>query len=234
MQFSPPFSQGTLIKRYKRFLADIETKDGEAITIHCPNTGSMKNCLQPGAPIWYSDSNNPKRKYRHTWEIATTPDGDLAGINTGRANALVEEALNAGRVPGLQSFSSLKREVRYGQQNSRADFWLNQGDQGVYVEVKNVTLLENGQGYFPDAVSDRALKHLAELMHVVEQGARAVLIYCIQHSGIDSVKAAAHIDPKYAEGIRRAKQGGVQIVALKAELSPDRIELVDTVPVLVD
>lgn len=230
MKFSPPLSQGVLIKRYKRFLADIETQEGERITIHCPNTGSMKNCLSPGEPVWYSHSANPKRKYPHTWEIATTPDGHLAGINTARANALVEEALRGGLLSGLSNWLALRREVRYGE-NSRADFCLWYDDRPAYVEVKNVTLLEERQGFFPDAVSQRATKHLAELTRIVQGGGRAILIFCVQHSGIDSVAPAEHIDPLYAQSLSLAADAGVEMYALKASLTAGEIVLHQTIPV---
>lgn len=231
MKFFPTLSQGFLIKRYKRFLADIETTDGERLTIHCPNTGSMKNCLSPGEPVWYSDSGNPKRKYRHTWEIATTPDGDLAGINTSRANALVEEVLRDRCIEGLDGWQSLRREVRYGG-GSRADFCLWFDGIPCYVEVKNVTLLDGDQGYFPDAVSDRATRHLTELSRIVQHGGRAILIFCVQHSGIQSVSPAEHIDPLYAQALTYAADAGVEMYALKAHLSPEEIVLQNPIAVL--
>lgn len=233
MKFSPSLQRGYLLRRYKRFLADIETENGDLLTIHCPNTGSMKNCLAPAAPLWYSTSANPKRKYCHTWEIATTPDGHLAGINTARSNALVEEALRAGKLTALSGWRELSREVRYGD-NSRVDFclWGADGAQPVYVEVKNVTLLEAQQGFFPDSISVRATKHLSELTRVVQNGGRAALVFCVQHSGIFSVAPAAHIDPVYSRALRQAMEFGVEMYALKASLSADEIILDDSLPVL--
>jgi sugar fermentation stimulation protein A len=233
MIFNPPLIQGVFLRRYKRFLADVLTASGEEITIHCPNTGSMRACLAEGTPTWYSLSDNPKRKYAATWEIATTPAGHLAGINTGRANALVAEALTAGLLPQLASWNNLTAEVRYGEENSRADWCMQRAEQRCYIEVKNVTLLEQGQGYFPDAVSERGSKHLRELIRMVERGERAMLVYCVQHNGINSVTPAAHIDPHYAQWCLRAKEAGVEFVALKAELSAREIRLVKAIPVLV-
>ena len=239
MILTPPLQQGVFLRRYKRFLADITSASGEPITIHCPNTGSMRGCLEPASPCWYSTSANPKRKLAATWEIATTPLGHLAGINTGRANALVGEAIKAGLIPQLTGWQDLTAEVRYGEENSRADWCLSLAGQRCFVEVKNVTLLEpelagaEGCGHFPDAVSERGSKHLRELIRMVEQGERALLVYCVQHSGINAVAPAAHIDPTYAKWCARAKEAGVEFVALKAQLSATEILLTHQLPVRV-
>lgn len=234
MLFNPPLIQGVFLRRYKRFLADVRTLGGEEMTIHCPNTGSMRQCLAEHSACWYSLSDNPKRKYAGTWEIATTPAGHLAGINTGRANALVAEAINAGLLPQLAGWQNLTPEVRYGIENSRADWSMQLGEKRCFIEVKNVTLLEQGRGYFPDAVSDRASKHLRELMRAVESGHRALLVYCVQHTGIGSVTPARHIDERYAIWCQQAQEVGVEFVALKAEISSCEIRLTHTVPVLID
>lgn len=232
MRFPQPLQQATLVRRYKRFLADVELSSGQSLTIHCPNTGSMRNCLQPGAPLWYSSSLDPKRKYPATWEIATTPDGHLAGINTSRANGLVREAIEVGLVPELRGFTDLKAEVRYGLEASRADFLLQIEGQPVYVEVKNVTLCEGaGAGFFPDAVSDRGSRHLRELAAMVQSGHRAALVYCVQHTGIESVAPARHIDPAYAKAFEVACRAGVEIYALGARLSVEEIVLDRLLPV---
>lgn len=233
MHFENPLERGLLIRRYKRFLADVETASGTAITIHCPNTGSMKNCLAPGAPVWYSTSSNPKRKYRHTWEIATTPDGHLAGINTTRANALVREALAAGVVGAVPVIEDLRAEVSYGAERSRIDFVANCAGKQVYIEVKNVTLCEpGGQGFFPDSISTRGARHLRELSKIVEQGHRALLVYCVQHTGITSVAPAAHIDNNYARAFAEAMRYGVEVIALGATISAERIYLNRNIPVV--
>ncbi|WOT06932.1 DNA/RNA nuclease SfsA [Shewanella youngdeokensis] len=232
MQFSPAFQSATLIQRYKRFLTDITLDDGTEVTIHCPNTGSMRNCLFPQSKIWFSVSDNPKRKYSRTWELAQTPDGHMIGINTGRANALAEEAINAKIITELCGYSSLRREVKYGSENSRIDILLEDQQRGrCYVEVKSCTLLEQGQGYFPDAVTTRGQKHLRELIEMVQQGHRAVLLFVVQHTGIDSVQAAAHIDPAYAALLNEAFLAGVEIIAYSASLSATSVNLVKSCPV---
>lgn len=233
MRFHNTLEQGTLLRRYKRFLADIETAEGELLTIHCPNTGSMKNCLAPAAPVWFSTSDNPKRKYPHTWEIATTPAGHLAGINTARANGLVREAIEAGRIASVANIDSLRPEVAYGNERSRVDFVAARGSEEIFIEVKNVTLCEQAnQGFFPDSVSIRGAKHLRELAQLVRGGKRALLVYCVQHSGIDSVAPARHIDALYADAYEDAVQAGVEVVALGATLSAESITLDRNLPVV--
>jgi sugar fermentation stimulation protein A len=233
MKFQPPLRQARLLRRYKRFLADVSLPDASEMTLHCPNTGSMTNCLVEQSVCWYSESDNPKRKYPCTWELATTPCGHWAGINTGRANHLVEEAVRAGLIPELTGFDSLKREVRYGEENSRIDFLLRYGERLCYVEVKSVTLGEaDGNGYFPDAVSERGRKHLRELIQIARSGHRAVLFYCVQHTGIERVAPADHIDPAYGETLRQAAAAGVELLAYRADISPREIVLRDPLPVV--
>ncbi|MBU2886110.1 DNA/RNA nuclease SfsA [Gilvimarinus agarilyticus] len=234
MQDTKLWEKGQLIKRYKRFLADVETPQGEQITIHCPNTGSMRNCIAEGSDCWYSRSDSKTRKYPHTWEVATTPDGDWAGINTGRANHLVREALETGIIAPLQEFDQWRAEVKYGEENSRIDFLLTGVSGDCYLEVKNVTLKEGESGYFPDAVSTRGAKHLRELMQMKSQGHRAVLLFCVQHSGIDEVRPADHIDTAYGNALRQAASAGVELLAYKAEIQPQqsRITLTKALPVL--
>ncbi len=241
MKFAMALERGTLVKRYKRFLTDVLTVEGESLTIHCPNTGSMKNCLAPGQPCWYSSSDNPKRKYPNTWEIATTPQGHLAGVNTGRANQLVVDAIEAGLVAELQGYEQLRTEVRYGDERSRIDILLSSADteseRHCYVEVKSVTLVDEqlaGRGLFPDSVSERASKHLRELMAMVAAGQRAVLCFCVQHTGIEWVEAAADIDPVYAETLARAVAAGVEVIAYGADISADEIVLRRSLPVKVE
>ncbi|WP_317931830.1 DNA/RNA nuclease SfsA [Halioxenophilus sp. WMMB6] len=223
MKFSPKFSKATFIKRYKRFLTDIQLADGSVITVHCPNTGSMKNCVAPGTPCWYSTSDNPKRKYPNTLELITTPTGDLAGINTSRTNALVAEAIANGVVAELAGYRTIKPEVKCAIDNSRIDFLLSDGrasEPDCFVEVKNVTLREaDGLGYFPDAVSERGSKHLRALMALKAEGYRSVLFFCVQHSGITSVSPADHIDAVYGQTLREAAAAGVEILAYGCQLS---------------
>ena len=212
-----------LRRRYKRFLADVTLPDGCEITVHCPNTGSMKNCVLPDSPCWYSVSESKTRKYAQTLEVVSTPGNYLAGINTGRANTLVEEALIAGTVRELQGYRTLKREQVYGQEKSRIDFLLSDNlldRRTCYVEIKNVTLMEtDGEGYFPDAVSTRGSKHLRELMMMVQLGHRAVLLFCVQHNGIKTVRPADHIDAVYGKSLREASAAGVELLAYAADFS---------------
>jgi len=233
MQYEKPLTEAVLLSRYKRFLADIKLKSGEKLTVHCPNTGSMKNCLVPGSPCWISESDNPKRKYKYTLEQVTTACGSRAGINTGRANGLVVEAINTGVINELQGFGELLTEQRYGEENSRVDILLREQSNFCYVEVKSVTLAEdNRRGYFPDSVSARAAKHLRELMWVVEQGARACLCFCVQHSGIDSVAPAEHIDAVYAKTLREAVTAGVELIAYQADISAEKLILNKCLPIV--
>ena len=188
MDFESELRPAQLLKRYKRFLADIELPSKDIITIHCPNTGSMKNCQEPDSRIWYSTSNNLKRKYPQTWQFIETRDNHIIGINTGLANKLVAEAIENGTIKQLQNYADLKTEVAYGEQKSRIDILLSNGEQAqdkCYVEVKNVSLgFGSGLGLFPDAVTTRGQKHLQELVRVKQSGCRAVLLFCVQHTGI--------------------------------------------------
>lgn len=234
MRFDPPLEEGRLLRRYKRFLADIETSSGELLTIHCPNTGSMLNCMSEGCRVWFSRSNDPKRKLPGTWELGETPHGRLACLNTGRANRLVEEALQAGVIEELSGFTSLKREVRYGEENSRADFRLDYSSGAVFVEVKSVTLgfADSTTAAFPDAVTARGAKHLRELAALARQGMRAVLVYCVNLNGIEAVRAAEEIDPAYAAGLREARAAGVEVLAYGAEITTGEVRLVRRLDVL--
>jgi sugar fermentation stimulation protein A len=236
MEFSPILEKARLIRRYKRFLADIELANGEQITIHCPNTGSMFNCMVEGGGVWFSRSNDPKRKLPGTWEIAETPQGRLACVNTARANPLVEEALRAGRIPELAGFSALRREVAYGEERSRIDFRLEYPTGPAYVEVKSVTLGFAGSrtAAFPDAVTERGAKHLRELAALARQGIRAVQLYCVNLTGVDAVRPAAEIDLRYAEALRTAVAEGVEVLAYGVHLDAERIHIDRRLPVLLD
>ena len=236
MRFHPPLEEGRLIRRYKRFLADIETAAGELLTIHCPNTGSMFNCMVEGGQVWFSRSNDPKRKLPGTWEIAQTPQGRLACVNTARANPLVEEALHAGVITELNGFTGLKREVPYGQEKSRIDFRLDYPDGAAYVEVKSVTLGFDGTSVaaFPDAVTQRGAKHLRELAHLARSGVRAVQLYCVNLSGIDSVRPAEEIDAGYAAALREAKAAGVEVLAYGVQVGAQQIYIDRSLTVLLN
>jgi sugar fermentation stimulation protein A len=227
MRFDPPLEQGRLLRRYKRFFADIESIQGERLTIHCPNTGSMLNCMSEGGRLWFSRSHNPKRKLPGTWEISETPQGRLACVNTGRANALVEEALHAGVIVELAGFTGLRREVAYGQERSRVDFCLDYSGSSTFVEVKSVTLgfANDRVAAFPDARTERGAKHLRELSALAQQGVRAVQLYCVSLSGVDAVRPAAEIDPAYAAALRQARQAGVEVLAYGVEIAATEIRL---------
>lgn len=210
--------KSTLIKRYKRFLADVILADGSTTTMHVANTGAMTGCAEPGDIVWYSTSANNKRKYPFSWEITQTKHAHSICVNTIKANQLIEEALNANKITELLGYSSIKREVKYGSENSKIDFLLSDANKpDTYVEVKSVTLLEGEQGFFPDAVTTRGQKHLRELIEVAQQGDRAILLFAVLHSGINNVKIAKHIDSKYNELIIEAKAAGVEILAYKAD-----------------
>jgi len=231
MKIEPPLEQAILLKRYKRFLADIRLANGEEMTIHCPNTGSMKNCWAPETPCWFSRSNDPKRKLPGTLEITSTPDGFLVGVNTGRPNKLVREAIESGVIAELQGYSEIRPEVKYGDENSRIDLLLIDGERRCYVEVKNTTLgVGDGRVLFPDAVTTRGTKHLRELMAMVEQGHRAVLVFCVQHSGAQSVGPADEIDPVYGQTLREAMDAGVEVLAYGCDLSAEEINLKSALP----
>ncbi|ENL1642218.1 DNA/RNA nuclease SfsA [Raoultella ornithinolytica] len=226
MQFNPPLQSAILIKRYKRFLADVVTPDGRELTLHCPNTGAMTGCATPGDTVWYSTSDNPKRKYAHTWELTQTQRGAIICVNTLRANILAKEAILAGNIVELSGYNTLKSEVKYGEEKSRIDIMLQAEErQNCYIEVKSVTLAENDSGYFPDAVTERGQKHLRELMSVAAVGDRAVILFAVLHSAIDRFSPAHHIDARYAQLLIEAQTKGVEILVYKAELSTEMMTL---------
>lgn len=230
MKFPGSLQEAVLLRRYKRFLADVELPNGDAMTLHCPNTGSMKNCQEPGSRVWYSLTDNPKRKYPGTWQLVEVEKRDLVGINTALANKLVHEAISEARVAELQSYSRIRTEVSYGEQRSRIDLLLDSPQNPeipeCYIEVKNVSLGMSGrQGLFPDAVTTRGQKHLQELIAMVKQGKRAVLFFCVQHTGIERVSPADEIDPEYGSLLRKAAEAGVELLAMRASYELDSAEL---------
>ncbi|WP_158781769.1 DNA/RNA nuclease SfsA [Pantoea sp. BAV 3049] len=226
MIYDPPLRPATLILRYKRFLADVITPEGEKLTLHCANTGAMTGCATPGDTVWYSTSDSVTRKYPHSWELTETQQDHWICVNTLRANGLVKEALANQAIPELSGYSTLRSEVKYGAEKSRIDFLLQADDRAnCYIEVKSVTLLHLGKGYFPDAVTVRGQKHLRELAKIVENGERAVLFFAVLHSGIEDVTPARHIDARYAELLAQAQQSGVEVLCYKAQLSPEGLSL---------
>ena len=234
MRFPEPLVSARLVKRYKRFLADVTLDDGTLLTAHCPNTGSMLGCQVPGSRVWLSRSDNPKRKYAYTWELVELDGGVLVGINTGRSNALVREAIESGVIGELGGYDEIRAEVRYGNEGSRADFLLTGDDADCYVEVKNVTAaVEDGVALFPDAVSVRGTKHLRELMGAVRESAkRAMLCFCVQRTDVHEVRPADAIDPEYGRTLREALDAGVEAVAYRAEMHPEAVILAERVPVV--
>lgn len=228
----PSLVEGRLIQRRNRFVAEVDL-DGQLVEAHCPNTGSMLGCKAPGSRVWLSPAENPERKLRWTWEIVEALPGVLVGLHTGRPNGLVEEALRAGRVAELAAYTGIRREVKYGQENSRIDLLLEgEGLPPCYVEVKNVTAaVDNGLGFFPDAVTERGAKHLREMTAVVREGGRAALVFCVQRGDVTEVRPADHIDPVYGRTLREAMAAGVDVVALRATVTPAEITLTDRLPV---
>jgi sugar fermentation stimulation protein A len=226
MRFNNKLIPGVLIKRYKRFLADVRLGDGEVVVAHCPNTGAMSGCAEPGMEVWLSPSDNPKRKLAYTWELGVTADGHWLGVNTHNANKIVAAGLNQDLIIELRGYQQVRPEVIFGQEKSRIDFLLqDKGKADCYVEVKSVTLLQDGLGFFPDAKTLRGQKHLRELAAMATQGNRAVLFYCVQHTGIKNVQVAAHIDPQYDQELRRAKKAGVEVVCYSCVLTEQKITI---------
>ena len=234
MRFDPPLIPAQLIRRYKRFLADVEFPDGRRTTVHCPNTGGMLGCADPGMPVYLSRASNPERKYPLTWELVEALPGVWVGIHTGRTNRLVREAIETGLIPELGGYGNLKGEVTLGE-GFRVDFLLSgrPGEPECCLEVKNVTAaVQDGVALFPDAVSERASRHLRELMDRVAAGKRAMLCFCVQRDDVTEVRPADAIDPVYGETLRRALAAGVEVTAYAARVSPEEVQLYRRVPVV--
>ena len=234
MMFPSPLVRGRLVKRYKRFLADVILDTGEAVTATCANTGSMMGLATPGAPVWLSVSASPTRKYAHTWELVEQDLGQgpvLVGINTGHPNRIVADAIGNERIPELAGYASLRREVKYGL-SSRIDILLEDPARGLaYVEIKNVHLSRApGLAEFPDSVTERGVKHLVELSAMVAAGHRAVMIYLIQRADAEMFDFAADVDPRYAAAFAAARAAGVEALALSCMVTPQEITLAHAVP----
>ena len=231
MKFPEPFIQVTLVKRYKRFLADVIWSNGREMTVHCPNPGSMMGLAEPGMAVFLSDSHNPKRKLRFTLE-AVQIGHDLVLVNTSRPNSIVQEALEQKLIPELRAYSEIRAEVNYGQEKSRIDFLLKEGSQSCWVEIKGVTLAEAEVGYFPDSVTKRGTKHLRELGRIARQGKdKAVLLYLVCRPDVKVVRPAARIDPDYARALIAAKRAGVDILAYKIAIDKESVVVNSTCPV---
>lgn len=227
MRFDAPLISGTLIKRYKRFLADVTLDNGEVITASCPNTGSMMGLTTPGNRVWLSTSNSPTRKYRHTLEVVgdKTHGGEcLVGINTNHPNRIVAEAISDNRIAPLKGYETLRREVKYGA-NSRIDILLEDQKKGLaYVEIKNVHLVrKKNLAEFPDSVTSRGAKHLGELANMVREGHRAVMMFLIQRPDATRISLADDIDPAYGEAFDAAVAAGVEPLAYRCTITPEAI-----------
>lgn len=234
MKFEHELFHGTLIKRYKRFLADVTLDSGEVVTAHCANSGSMLSLKDEGNEVWLSPATNPKAKLSYKWEIVKVGDA-MVGINTSHPNKLVEEAILDGTITELQGYENLRREMKYGE-NSRIDIFLSghkDGKPDCYVEVKSVTLSrEKGLGEFPDAVTSRGTKHLNELSNMVDEGARSVMLYLAQRNDIKTFKIASDIDPTYADALKLAKGNGVEAYCYLSNVTPQGIEVDHSIPIM--
>lgn len=235
MRFEGTLTQGKLLKRYKRFLADVELENGEVIVAHCANSGSMKGLKEPGSLVYLSPNTNPKAKLDWRWEMIDV-EGTLVGINTSRPNHIVEAAILDGTIEELAGYASLKREVKYGS-NSRIDILLEQDENQdtsnlCYVEVKSVTLKADQTALFPDSVTVRGKKHLHELMDMVREGHRAVMVYLVQRSDCVSFSPAAEIDPAYTSALREAKAAGVELLCYQCHLTPEEIKVTGSLPII--
>ena len=227
MKFDNTLIHGTLIKRYKRFLADIRLDNGEVIVAHCTNSGTMKSCLEDGAEVYLSPAADPNRKTRFTWEMIKI-NGGWVGINTSNPNRLAHELVSQSQIPGLEGYTEVKREVTFG--DSRFDLYARNANEECFIEVKNVSLKEGDSAMFPDAVTIRGQKHLETLIEVKKQGIRAVMLYIIQRTDVEAFAPAKDIDPEYDKKLRLAVAAGVEVFPLMVEVSPTEIKPLRLLP----
>jgi sugar fermentation stimulation protein A len=232
LKFARALVEGRLLRRYKRFLADIQLESG-VVTAACPNTGSLMGCCEAGSRVWLSESDRATRKYRHTWELVEVGKV-MVGINTGMPNALVSEAISDGTIAELSGYPVLRREVAFGEERSRVDIVLEHPQRApCYVEVKNVTAAASkGVALFPDCVSERGAKHLRELIRLKARGLRPVQIYCVQRADVREVRPADGIDYEYGRVLREAISAGVEVLAYRAKVTPTEIRLAQRIPVV--
>ena len=230
MEFATPLVPARLIKRYKRFLADVRLDDGREVTAHCANPGSMMGLAEPGTRVWLEPNDDPRKKLRFGWRLVDHENGHFTGVDTSVPNRALKAALLAQEVPGLPSYDLVRPEVKYGQ-NSRIDFLLSGNGPDTYVEVKSVTLSrQTGLAEFPDSVTARGSKHLDELAAMVAEGHRAVMFYLVQRTDCTSVTLADDIDPAYRAAFERAQASGVQVLAQACRITPQAITLGDPIP----
>lgn len=227
MKFQSPLIHGVLVKRYKRFLADIKLDSGEIITAHCTNSGSMKSCIEENAEVYLSPSPNPNRKTKYTWEMIMI-NGNWVGINTMNPNKLAVEILKDNSIPSLSGYVNIKPEVKYG--DSRFDVFAEKDGEQCFIEVKNVTLKEGNHALFPDSITSRGTKHLETLIKVKEQGIRAVMLYIIQREDVEVFAPAVEIDPIYAKTLRLAFSKGVEVIPLQVAVTPSEISIKKILP----
>lgn len=227
MIFPKKLVHGTLIKRYKRFLADMKLDDGTEVVAHCTNSGSMKSCMEDGAEVYLTPVNDPKRKTKFTWEMIKI-NGDWVGINTGNPNKLAFEAILENKIPELSGYTTVKREVKFS--DSRFDIFAENEKEQCFIEVKNVSLKDGLYAKFPDAVTTRGQKHLKTLMEVKSSGIRAVMLYIIQRSDVEIFSPAVEIDPDYAKALKVAIEAGVEVIPMRVKVTPDKIELDKKLP----
>ncbi|MCF8219268.1 MAG: DNA/RNA nuclease SfsA [Bacteroidales bacterium] len=220
MNYQEKLIHGRLIKRYKRFLADVELDNGEKVTAHCTNSGSMKTALEEGAEVYLSPVRDPKRKTRYTWEMIKI-NGDWVGINTNIPNRLAYEAISKGNIEGLQGYEKVQAEVKYG--DSRIDIFAENKTEKCFVEVKNVSMKDGDYALFPDAVTKRGTKHLNSLMQMKEEGMRAVMLYVIQRMDVEKFAPAWNIDETYAKTLLEATQKGVEVIPLQVKVTPEGV-----------
>lgn len=227
MIFEQELVPGKLIKRYKRFLADVQLENGEIVTAHCTNSGSMKTCIEEGAPVYLSPAKDPNRKTKFTWEMIYINKGWI-GINTMIPNILVYDAIKNGEMPGLPKYNIVKREVRF--EDSRFDIYAENATAKCFIEVKNVTMKVGDFARFPDAVTTRGRKHLETLISAKKEGYRAIIIYVIQRMDVKYFGPAWDIDPEYGKSLRKAHQHGVEVIPLQAIISPNEIKISREIP----
>lgn len=234
MRFQTPLIPATLIRRYKRFLADVRLADGREVVAHCPNPGSMMGMKDAGLKVWLETNDDPKKKLKFGWRLAELANGHFIGVDTAVPNRAVRAALEVGEVATLAAYETVRPEVKYGDA-SRIDFLLQgAGLPDAYVEVKSVTLMrEQGLAEFPDSVTTRGTKHLHELTKMVEQGHRAVMLYLVQRTDCKEFKLASDIDPAYAAAYKSATAAGVEVICIGTKITPDGVWLAQALEVLV-